>query len=169
MPVAQLRQPAPPPPHALFAVPPRHCPAEQHPEHDDASHAHSPATQWSPVVQVPASHTPPQPSSCPQAAPAQLGAQPQRPAATAPHIRGLAQSPPAQHDWPWPPHVPQLPAPHVDPLQHPEHEAASHTQSPLTQCWPLPQVPPPSHTPPQPSSAPHALPVHVGVQPQSPV
>jgi hypothetical protein len=60
-----------------------------------------------------------------------------------------------------------VPAPHVEPLQQPEHDAPSHTHSPLTQCWPPPQLPP-SHTPPQPSSAPHVLPAHVGVHPQAP-
>jgi hypothetical protein len=44
-PVAQFRHPLPPPPHALLAVPPRHCPAEQHPEHDDGSHVHPPDMQ----------------------------------------------------------------------------------------------------------------------------
>jgi len=66
-----------------------------------------------------------------------------------------------------PPHEPHVPEPHVEPLQQPEHDAPSQTQSPLTQCWPLPQLPF-SQTPPQPSSAPHALPAHVGVQPQAP-
>ena len=45
VPLPQLRHSAPTLPHALLAVPPRHCPAEQHPEHVVASHSHSPETQ----------------------------------------------------------------------------------------------------------------------------
>jgi hypothetical protein len=101
--------------------------------------------------------------------PTQVAAQPHVPGwGPPPQLSGLSHALFAQHVWPLPPHVPHAVAPHVEPLQHPVHDAPSQTQSPLTQCWPLPQVPP-SHTPPQVSSAPHALPVHEGVQPQTPV
>jgi hypothetical protein len=75
--------------------------------------------------------------------------------------------PPEQHGCPLPPQEPQVPDPHVEPVQQPEHDAPLHTQSPLTHCWPLPQRPF-SQTPPQPSSAPQALPLHVGTHPQAP-
>jgi hypothetical protein len=66
----------PPKPHALNAVPGRHPPAEQQPEHVAESQTHTPAAQVRPLPQVPVAHVPPQPSSAPHAAPAQLGVHP---------------------------------------------------------------------------------------------
>jgi len=148
---------APPPaPHALVAVPAAHCPPEQHPLHDVASHAQIPLTQWSPVpLQLPVWHVPPQPSLAPHALPVQLAAHPQTPLAPAPpHVSGEAHVPPAQHACPLPPHrphvlpqavplvqavhatppVPQacavVPGSHPEPLQQPAHEVGSHAHVP---------------------------------------
>ena len=61
-----------------------------------------------------------------------------------------------------------VPGMQVFPWQHPlAHDDASHVHVPPTQCWPLPQLPL-LHTPPQPSLAPHALPVQLGVHSHAP-
>jgi hypothetical protein len=69
---------------------------------------------------------------------------------------------------PWPQAASPVPGSHVLPLQHPVHDVESHAHTPLTQCWPLPQLPL-LHTPPQPSLAPQALPVQLAVHPQTPL
>ncbi len=138
-------------------------------------------------------HTPPHPSSPPQAALAQFGVQPHTPACPPPpQVSGLLHPLPAQHVCPLPPHAPQLelpqasplahawhtvppiphaleelPGSHVETSQHPLHELPSHTHTPVVQCWPLPHEPC-WHAPPHPSSAPHALPAQLGVHPHAP-
>jgi hypothetical protein len=180
-------------PHALCAVPPRHAPDAQHPLHELLSHAHVVPVQCRPVPQLPVVQTPPQPSSAPHAAFVQLGTQPQMPAwPPAPHVSSAAHWLFAQQDCPLPPHAPQLALPHVVPvaqtahtvppvphapctspgshvetLQHPLQEVPSHAHTPVTQCWPLPHEPS-WHVPPQPSAAPHALPLQSGMQPHTP-
>jgi hypothetical protein len=161
--------------------------------HDVPSQTHAPAAQCRPDGQLPALHVPPQPSSAPQAFPAQLGVQPQTPLRPPPpQLRGAVHVAPAQHAWPLPPHVPQLPVPHTvpgaqamhtapprpqeeslvpglqtAPVQHPLHDDVSHVQTPALHRSPAGQTPF-LHTPPQPSSAPHALLLQLGVQPHTP-
>jgi hypothetical protein len=82
-----------------------------------------------------------------------------------------AQSWPALHALHAAPPVPQAPssAPvrHDDPLQQPEHKVGSHVQTPAEQRCPALHDPS-WHVPPQPSSAPHALPAQLGVQHELP-
>ncbi len=184
----------PPVPHALCAVPGRHCPIEQQPlAHDVASQVHAPATHAWPPGHEPLLHVPPHPSLAPHALPVQLGVHPHTPGVPPPpHVSGEAHAFPAQHGCPLPPHAPQLEVPHVCPPphetqtvppmphalllvpgshvvpeQHPPHDVASQTHTPVTQCSPVEHVPAP-HTPPHPSPAPHALPVQLGVHPHTP-
>lgn len=65
---------------------------------------------------------------------------------------------------PWPQALVDVPLWHAPPEQQPEHDVESHAQAPDKQWSPEGQVPV-VHRPPQPSSAPHALPVQLGVQP----
>jgi hypothetical protein len=120
----------------------------------------------------------------------QFGMQPQVPSVW--QVRGLSQVLVAQHCCPLPPHAPQAelpqatpsahaahtvpptpheltddPGSHVETLQHPLHEVASHTHTPVSQRWPSAHDPC-WHAPPHPSSAPHALPSQVGVHWQIP-
>jgi hypothetical protein len=66
-----------------------------------------------------------------------------------------------------PPPVPHavacVPVSHDPFAQQPLHEVASQVQAPCTQCCPAAQVPC-WHVPPQPSSAPQAFPLQLGVQ-----
>jgi hypothetical protein len=185
-------QALPPPPHALLSVPAAQVLSFlQQPVQELTSQTQPPATQCWPVPHVPVAQTPPQPSVAPQAFAAQLGVQPQTP--VAPHVSGEVHALPSQHGWPLPPHAPHALVPHVAPdghgthtapplpqaplsvpamhdvpLQQPAHELVSQTHPPLTQCWPVPQLPV-MHTPPHPSLAPHALAAQLGVQPHTPV
>jgi hypothetical protein len=88
----------------------------------------------------------------------------------APHV-ALPQATPLGHDAqtvPPTPHALTLaPVSQVETSQHPSHEVPSHTHRPVSQCWPLPHDPS-WHDPPQPSSAPHALPLQLGVHPHTP-
>jgi hypothetical protein len=70
--------------------------------------------------------------------PLQSGVHPHTPLAPPPpHVSGEAHALPAQQGCPFPPHVPQLPVPHVVPLAH-----APHTVPP----WPhAPSLVPGSH------------------------
>jgi hypothetical protein len=73
-----------------------------------------------------------------------------------PHVTHAA--PPAPHE------VVVVPARHELPLQQPEHDVVSHTQVPAEQRWPVLHAPV-VQVPPQPSLAPHALPLQLGVHP----
>jgi hypothetical protein len=183
----------PPVPHAADVVPDWHCPAEQQPPHDVASHAQVPCTQCWPSAHDPALHVEPHPSLAPHALPAQLGVQPHTPGVPdPPQLSGAEHAPPGQHACPDPPHVPQPPVPqpvpvahvahtapplpqalpsvpglHSLPAQHPLHDVASHVHTPLAQRWPASHDPA-SQVPPHPSLAPHALPVQLGMQPHTP-
>jgi hypothetical protein len=179
----------PPLPQALLVVPGSHRPAEQHPvAHDVELHVHMPLTHASPLGQEPELHVPPQPSLAPHALPVQLGVHPHVPLwPPPPQLSGEAHAWPAQHGCPLPPHVPQLAVPHwvppaqaahatppwpqalwlvpdshVAPLQHPEHDVGSQRHDPATHLCPVAQLPS-VHTPAQPSLAPQALPVQLGV------
>jgi hypothetical protein len=59
-----------------------------------------------------------------------------------------------------------VPTTHVPAVQHPPHEVVSHTQAPLAQRRPVPQLPV-AQTPPHPSSPPQVAPSQLGVQPQT--
>jgi hypothetical protein len=74
-----------------------------------------------------------------------------------PALHEVQGSPPAPHA------APAVPGRHVEALQQPSQEVASHTQLPLTHRCPVAQLPL-GHGRPQPSSAPHALPAQLGVQ-----
>jgi hypothetical protein len=69
------------------------------------------------------------------------------------------------------PPVPQaaslVPGSQVTPEQQPPHDVASHPHTPAAHRWPGPHVPD-AHLPPQPSSALHALPLQLGLQPHTP-
>jgi hypothetical protein len=189
-PPPHARHVAPPLPQLPTDVPSSHLVPLQQPAQDVASHTQAAFEQCCPLPHVPVVQVPPQPSSAPHALPVQLGVHPQTFDCPAPpHESGFAQLPPAQHGCPLPPHVPHDPVPHVcppahethaapplphcpstlpgshvSPLQHPSHDVPSQTQTPCEQRSPLAHGPV-SHVPPHPSLAPHALPLHVGVQP----
>jgi hypothetical protein len=156
----QLTHAFPNVPQTLLVSPVSHCPAEQHPTGQDvSSQVHAlPRQRW-PVGQEPLPHVPPQPSLPPQAAPLQLGTQAHTP--LVPQVDPLPQlahvAPPLPQD------VSVVPSSQVDPLQQPPHEVASHAQTPDTQRCPCAQLPL-SHTPEQPSLAPHALLAQSGLQ-----
>jgi hypothetical protein len=120
-------------PHASGAVPGEHCPVEeQHPLHELVSHTHTVPVQCKPAAHVPVLHTPPQPSFAPQAAPWQLGVQPQAPGWPPP--AQLSRPVQAMHALPPSPHAASLvPATHWSPLQQPVHEAASQRHTPSVQ------------------------------------
>jgi hypothetical protein len=69
---------------------------------------------------------------------------------------------------PWPHAESLVPGSQVLPEQHPVHELVSQAQAPPAQRCPGAHDPS-VHAPPQPSSAPHALPEQSGVQPQTPL
>jgi hypothetical protein len=177
----------PPVPHAPFVLPSSHAEPEQHPVHDEVSHAQTPLAQCCPDAQVPVAHAPPQASSAPQALPAQFGVQPHTPGLPPPpQVSGFAQPLPAQHACPLPPHpahvVPQVvpdahathatpplpqavwsfPDSQLFPLQQPPHDATSHLHTPATHRVPEPH-PPCVQTDAHPSLSPHALPAQLGV------
>jgi hypothetical protein len=117
-----MTHPMPPLPHAAVVVPDRHCPAEQHPEHDVGSHTQAPLAQWSPLAQLPVAHVPPHPSFAPHAALAQFGVHPQTPACPPPpHDSGVLHMLPAQQGCPLPPHASQLALLHVCALAQTAH------------------------------------------------
>jgi hypothetical protein len=60
-----------------------------------------------------------------------------------------------------------VPLSHVEPLQQPAHDVASHVHTPDRQCCPA-SHPPSVHTAAQPSLAPQALPVQLGVHAPTP-
>jgi hypothetical protein len=191
-PPPQATHVTPPAPHEPSEVPDSHVLPLQHPAQDAPSHVQTPLMQCWPVPQEPVWHTPPQPSSAPQALPVQLGVHPHFCAVPPPpHVSGALHVPPLQHASPLPPQAVHPPSWHVCvppharhaapprphspgsvpfsqtlPLQHPSHDVASQRHSALEQCWPLPQEPV-VQTPPQPSLAPQALPEHVGVHPHT--
>jgi hypothetical protein len=73
------------------------------------------------------------------------------------------------HTLPPPPHASSsVPGSQVATSQQPLHDVPSQMHRPVSQCWPLPHEPS-WHEPPHPSSAPQALPVQLGTQPQTPV
>jgi hypothetical protein len=134
------------------------------------------------VGQVPPRHLPSQPSATPQAAPAQLGAQQVLVEVLHTFVAGMQGAPPVQQAWPTAPQVEQVIVAglQVWPLGHePVHLPPQLSLSPQAaveeqlgvqhafvdglQTWPeMAQLP--KHVLPQPSAAPHALPVQSGVQ-----
>ncbi len=183
-PEPQLVHTTPPIPHAAFVLPGSHVETSQHPPHDVPSHVHTPVTQRCPLPHDPSWHAPPHPSDAPQALPEQSGLQPQTPVVPPPlHVSGNAHVEPPQHGCPLPPHVPQstphfwlpghvehavppaphavweVPLSHVEPLQQPVHDVASHLHTPARHRSPCPHVPR-VQTPSHPLLWPQALPAH---------
>ena len=154
----QDTQALPPAPHEVAVVPARQLLPLQQPEHDVVSHTHVPAEQRCPVLHAPVVQVPPQPSLAPHDLPLQLGVQPvQRPPEQPPPpLQDAQMEPPLPHA------LDDEPPRQVLPLQQPAQEVGSHTHAPPSQCWPPPQVPV-MQVPPQPSVAPHALPLQDGV------
>jgi hypothetical protein len=148
---SQAEQAAPAAAHAFAAHGVQTLPLQQPFVHDVASHTHAPPTQA-----CPGAHARPAPHA-------------QTPAAHESERSGSH----AMHVLPFVPHVDELVAMHVAPLQQPlAHDVASHTHAPPTQCWPathgalVPQAHAPfaqesasigSHVAHAPPLAPHAL------------
>jgi hypothetical protein len=82
------------------------------------------------------------------------------------HVWFAAQSKQARP--PLPHAVSRFPGWQSPPLQHPEHDVASHVHAPSTQRCPSAQEPA-LQMPPQPSLCPQALPAQLGVHPHTPV
>lgn len=159
----QVWQVAPPLPHAPVLVPAAQVLPLQHPVHVVGSHTHAPPEHFCPVPHVPVVQVPPQPSLPPHATPVQFGVHPEHtPPEQVPLTAHFAQVDPS-----WPHAVVDVPPRQVDPEQQPLHDVGSQTHAPPSQCWPMPHVPV-AHVPLHPSDAPHALPVHDGVQVPSP-
>jgi hypothetical protein len=184
-PPVHLAQAPPPAPQCAVVSPASQVAPEQHPEHDDGLHAHTPLSHSCPAAQVPVVHIPPQPSLPPQAALVQSGAQVHTPSS---HTSGAVHTSPAQHCAPSAPQVvhsspshvvpeeqavqapppsphavSSVPGSHVSPEQQPLHDVGSQVQTPPLQSCPTAHAPE-AHTPPQPSLPPQSAPAQLGVQ-----